>query len=239
MNVEQCDVAALPRSLEMAAKEGRAFEMVIVEGSIDALTAVIQTVRSSVGPPTPRLVLLSSEPLEKTRELVADAVLSTPIRAKVFWEKLCELVPSAPVRPASSPQLPIGKQPTPAKSGALRVLVADDNLVNQKLACALLARLGCEVDTAEDGAVAIEKVSRQEYGLVFMDLVMPGTDGFAATAAIRNLTGQRSTVPIVALTASATIEDRDHCFEVGMDDFITKPIRSEQLAQCLTKWLRK
>jgi CheY-like chemotaxis protein len=65
---------------------------------------------------------------------------------------------------------------------------------------------------------------------------MPGMDGFQATDAIRNLANHCAKVPIVALTASATAEDRDHCFAVGMNDFLTKPIRSEQLAACLIKW---
>ena len=68
---------------------------------------------------------------------------------------------------------------------------------------------------------------------------MPGMDGFEASTAIRKLASKRSNVPIVALTASATVEDRDHCFAVGMNDFLTKPIRSEQLASCLTKWRKK
>ena len=66
---------------------------------------------------------------------------------------------------------------------------------------------------------------------------MPTMDGFAAAAAIRRLNGKCSTVPIVALTASATIEDRDRCLAAGMNDFLTKPIRSEQLAACLEKWI--
>jgi CheY-like chemotaxis protein len=64
-------------------------------------------------------------------------------------------------------------------------------------------------------------------------------DGFAATSAIRHLSNDRSKIPIVALTASATVEERDHCFSVGMNDFITKPIRSDRLAECLVKWSAK
>ena len=126
----------------------------------------------------------------------------------------------------------------PANTDAFKVLVADDNRVSQKLACALLTRLGCDVDTADNGAAAVEKVSQHEYGLVFMDCVMPEMDGFAATTAIRGLAGKGAAVPIVALTASATTEDRDHCFAVGMDGFLTKPIRSEQLAQWLAKFMQ-
>jgi PAS domain S-box-containing protein len=240
MNVKECGPARLLESLDLFAKAGCAFNTVVLDGTVDVLSEVIRAIRSKFGPLTPKLVLLSSDPWEKTRELMADAVLSTPVRAKILYEKLCELTPGgrAPALPGPHP-LAAKVLAAPARVGAFKVLVTDDNAVNQKLACALLARLGCEVDTAVDGLEALQKASKQEYGLILMDLVMPEMDGFAATVAIRNLAGKCSTVPIVALTASATHEDREHCFAVGMDDFITKPIRSEQLAQCLAKWWPK
>jgi PAS domain S-box-containing protein len=237
MNVKESALPGVSESLDIAAAAGSPFQMLIVDGPRDALLEVIRTVRTNGSAP-PKLILLSSDPLEKTRELVADAVLPTPVRARVLWEKLCELAPGVHVMPL--PQPVSSRVPAlPAKAGAFKVLVADDNAVNQKLACALLARLGCEVDTADDGLAALRKASKQDYGLILMDLVMPEMDGFAATLAIRSLAGKCSAIPIVALTASATQEDRDHCFAVGMDDFITKPIRSEQLAQCLAKWWLK
>jgi PAS domain S-box-containing protein len=239
MNVKESDLTGVSRALEVAAAEGRPFQMVIIDGPIDALSAALRAVRSYDSSPTPKIVLLSSDPLEKTKELVADAVLLTPVRTKVFREKLCDLVPGAHTPSLPGPQLSSHAPLLPAKPASFKVLVTDDNAVNQKLACALLARLGCEVDTADDGLAALQKVSEQDYGLILMDLVMPEMDGFAATTAIRNLNGKCSVVPIVALTASATKEDREHCFAVGMDDFITKPIRSEQLAQCLAKWRPK
>ena len=119
------------------------------------------------------------------------------------------------------------------------MLVIDDNLINQKLAAALLSRMGCQVDVADSGLSALEKVTANEYDLVLMDCVMPGMDGFETTVAIRNLAGKLRRVPIVALTASATTQDRDKCLAVGMDDFLTKPIRKEQLVSCLSKWTHK
>ena len=119
------------------------------------------------------------------------------------------------------------------------MLVSDDNVVNQKLTTALLVRLGCDVDTADNGMETVDKVSTGDYRLVFMDCVMPGMDGFEAALAIRNLPGQCSNIPIVALTASATVEDRDRCLLVGMNDFLTKPVRPDQTASCLDKWTPK
>jgi two-component system sensor histidine kinase/response regulator len=236
MNVQQCDLAHLPRYLKSAADQARNFQMVIVDGSVNALFKAIADFRTYAGVPLPKLVLLSADSLEQTKHLQADATLSTPVRAKILCETLCRLVPGSGVQPfpaqASAPFQP----PQPSAIFGAKVLVTDDNVVNQKLACALLSRLGCQVDTANNGQEAVAKVSGTEYALVFMDCVMPGMDGFEATAAIRNLAAPRSQVPIVALTACATAEDRDHCFAAGMNDFLTKPIRSEQLAACLTKW---
>jgi two-component system sensor histidine kinase/response regulator len=240
MNVEQWHLSELPRSLETAAKEGRAFQIVIVDGDLETLTQNVLDVRSNAATAQSKLILISSDPGIKTEGLAADAVLATPVRIKVFWEKLRELVPDARV----SPSLGAGTRRShtllnPETLGPFRVLVTDDNLINQKLACALLSRMGCEVDTANDGLAAVKKVSEKEYELVFMDCVMPEMDGFTATEAIRRLAGKCANVPIVALTASATSENREHCLAVGMNDFLTKPISSEQLAGCLSKWLKK
>ena len=189
----------------------------------------------NTGSPRPKLVLLSIDQWEHARDLAADAVLSAPSRASVLRAKLIDLVRGDPAELV----LPPDQQITPSAIGAKRVLVADDNRTNQRLACALLRKLGCDVDTADGGIEAVKKASENDYGLVFMDCVMPDMDGFAATTAIRNLAGKFGNVPVVALTASATNESRDHCFAVGMNDFLTKPIRSEQLRGCLLKWLKQ
>ena len=176
---------------------------------------------------------MSIDQWEQAKDLAADAVLSAPLPANVLRAKLIGLVRGDLTELVLLPDQPTA---TPVKIGARRVLVADDNRTNQRLACALLRKLGCDVDTADGGVEAVKKASVNDYGLVFMDCVMPDMDGFAATAAIRALAGKFGNVPVVALTASATNESRDRCFAVGMNDFLTKPIRSEQLSGCLVKW---
>ena len=236
MKVECCDLSNISVSLAAAAKANRPFRFVLVDGTRAALTEGIREVRVNAGTNPPKLVLLSIDHWEQARDLTADAVLSAPLRANVLRAKLIDLVRGDP---AETVLLPDNHPPAPTKIGIRRVLVADDNLVNQRLACALLRKLGCDVDTADGGIEAVRKVSENEYGLVFMDCIMPDMDGFAATTAIRNLAGKFANVPVVALTASATNENRDHCFAVGMNDFLTKPIRSEQLSGCLLKWLNR
>jgi len=115
----------------------------------------------------------------------------------------------------------------------IRVLVVEDNRINQLLAQKMLERLGVEVDICEDGAQAVEAVEKQPYDLVFMDCQMPTMDGYEATRAIRDK-GIR--IPIIAMTANAMEGDREACIEAGMDDYCAKPIRPRDLAQALTRF---
>jgi PAS domain S-box-containing protein len=127
-----------------------------------------------------------------------------------------------------------------AARAAARILLVEDNPVNQKIALAMLGRLGCAPDLAEDGVQAIELATREPYTLIFMDLQLPGLDGFEATRAIRRAEAADPSVLraiIVALTANATEGDRQNCLAAGMDDFMTKPVRSEAIQAMLDRWL--
>jgi CheY-like chemotaxis protein len=115
------------------------------------------------------------------------------------------------------------------------VLLAEDNPVNQKVASALLERLGCRVEIASSGAEAVRMLEQFPFDLVLMDCQMPEMDGFEATRRIRRL-GGAGRLPIVALTAAALPEDRERCFAAGMDAYLTKPIRLEQLRECLGRF---
>jgi CheY-like chemotaxis protein len=119
----------------------------------------------------------------------------------------------------------------------LHVLVAEDNIVNQKVARRMLERWGCRVDVVGDGRQALEAVARVAYDLVLMDVQMPEMDGFDATAAIRRRearTGRRT--PIIAMTAHVMDGDRDRCIGAGMDDFVAKPMTAQALLQAVSRW---
>jgi PAS domain S-box-containing protein len=117
-----------------------------------------------------------------------------------------------------------------------RILLVEDNPVNQKVGARMLGKMGCRVDVASNGFEAVEMVSHLPYDLVFMDCQMPEMDGFAAADAIRNLKGACRHIPIVALTAAATPEDREKCLHSGMNDFLTKPVGLDALASALERW---
>ncbi|MGL4996694.1 MAG: response regulator [Deefgea sp.] len=121
-----------------------------------------------------------------------------------------------------------------------KVLLAEDNPVNRIVAVKMLEKLGCTVVTAENGRYALLALSEQDFDLVFMDMQMPEMDGLEATRLIRSQTvGGASNVPIIALTANALADDKQRCFEVGMDDFLVKPIQSEALLKALKQWGRR
>ncbi len=123
----------------------------------------------------------------------------------------------------------------------LRVLVVDDNIVNQKVSQGLLTKLGCRVDIAADGLQAVEAVSTGSYGLILMDCHMPGMDGYAAAAEIRKReqAAGKAPTPILALTASDLPEDRYHCIKSGMNGFLPKPFTRADVEAALLRWCPK
>jgi CheY-like chemotaxis protein len=117
-----------------------------------------------------------------------------------------------------------------------RLLLVEDDPINQEIALAQLRLLAFEVDLAPDGAEAVHLAETNDYALVLMDMQMPVLDGVAASRAIRLLPG-RAEVPIIAMTANAFDEDRQKCLDAGMNDFLTKPVHFDKLCALLLRWL--
>jgi len=124
----------------------------------------------------------------------------------------------------------------PAPPSALRILVAEDNAINQRLIGTILQRLGHTAEIVANGAEAVSAVGRHRYDLVLMDVQMPVMDGLEAAQAIRALPGEAGRVPILALTANAFAEQRAQCLDAGMNDCLTKPIQPAALVEALTHW---
>jgi len=118
-----------------------------------------------------------------------------------------------------------------------RILLAEDNPLNQKLALILLQSLGIQVETVENGVQAVEASLREEIGLVLMDVEMPEMDGLEATRKIRALEGSGRHVPVVAMTAHAGKGDRERCLAAGMDDYVTKPLEAGDLHRVIRKYM--
>ncbi|MDJ0766954.1 MAG: response regulator, partial [Myxococcota bacterium] len=120
-----------------------------------------------------------------------------------------------------------------------RILVAEDNPVNQKVALRILEKFGCSVDIADHGKKAINQLEAHQYDIVLMDCQMPEMDGYEATRTIRNSQSSFARIPVVAMTANAMRGDREKCLRAGMSDYLTKPVRAEVLKQALERWLGK
>ncbi len=118
-----------------------------------------------------------------------------------------------------------------------KVLVAEDNYVNQQVALEILQSFECQVTVATDGAEAVKEIKRESFDIVFMDCQMPNMDGFAAAGAIRRLENGEGRIPIVAMTAHAMKGDRERCLAAGMDDYVSKPIDPESVLKVLHRWL--
>jgi len=194
-------------------------------------------------------VMLERAPIA-ARPATPSSVPKSPAAASIAARKVLEPQAVIPCpEPRTSPMSPIegsaartaSKESAPLFAGLalanVRVLLVEDNPVNQKVAAKMLGKLGCTVDVAENGAIALERYDSGRYALVLMDLSMPVMDGLEATRLIRKReerTGQR--VPIVALTANAMEGDRERCIRAGMDEYLTKPVRAEGLAEVIGRY---
>ncbi len=192
-------------------------------------------IRASAAPPA-SLILLSSmsTSLSESDLRLVDRVVTKPAKSAVLVRALAELTR------ASGPTVPA----TDAAPGALpfsgtRILLAEDNPVNQKLATRLLQRLGVEVQVAANGIEALQALRDADFDAVVMDCQMPLMDGYEATQRLRSADGavRNPNVPVIALTAHALATDRAKCMQAGMNDYLTKPINPMHLQQALSKVL--
>ena len=186
-----------------------------------------------------RRLLLSRDPSPRVgpeaERLGFQAWLRQPVRQRELMETLerLRLSRSATILGPGALVRQSEFVPIPANLPGLRVLLAEDNRVNQKVVTGILKRTGCSYTVVENGALAVECLQQGEFDVVLMDCHMPVMDGFTAAQRIRALDGAAGSVPIVALTAGALAEDRNRCQEAGMNHFLAKPFRAEDLLNLL------
>jgi PAS domain S-box-containing protein len=163
---------------------------------------------------------------------VFSAQLAKPLKASQLYNMLLQLLSAGEGREDTAEVTTDGKQAT---SSPLRILLAEDNAMNQKVALRLLERLGYSADVAANGLEALAALERQPYDVVLMDVQMPELDGLDATRRICEQWPPASRPHIVAMTANALPEDREACFAAGMNDYVAKPIRADELAAALKR----
>jgi signal transduction histidine kinase/ActR/RegA family two-component response regulator len=166
-------------------------------------------------------------------------VRSKPGEGSCFWFTM-RVCPSDPAHePCARPEhhhVAAEIQTNIAAKG-FRLLLVDDNAINQKVAVLTLKKLGYHADVAGNGCEAVEALARQRYDLVLMDCIMPEMDGFEATRRLRAMGGHAADVPVIAMTANAFAEDRKACLAAGMTDYLAKPVYEADLSRVLKRWL--
>ena len=165
--------------------------------------------------------------------LLFAAVLAKPLKQSQLYDTLMNLLGDTPRVQAQAPAKP-ALDPQMAERHPLKILLAEDNLVNQKLALRLLQQMGYRADVAANGIEAIEAIERQRYDVVLMDVQMPEMDGLEASRRITAKWKVQERPRIVAMTANAMQGDREECLAAGMDDYVTKPIRVDELVRALS-----
>ena len=238
--------------LREAAQRAQPFDVIIFDSQMPGMDglALAKAIKGDSHIASVKMIMLTSL-AQRGDAKVAQAVglagyLVKPVRHAQLYACLKLVMGPAPDAGPSVASMPLvtRHQATEAEARTRggRVLVVEDNVVNQIVAVRLLQNLGYKSDVAANGLEAIEAVLRLPYDVVLMDCQMPELDGFEATHRIRELekTGDLKThIPIVALTANAMQEDRERCARAGMDDYMTKPVSVEQFARVLSRWGRK
>ncbi|MCK5684727.1 response regulator, partial [bacterium] len=176
---------------------------------------------------------------KRFEEIGFTAYLSKPIKQSYLYDCLTTAIGVNSVTPKEENKIITKYSLSENKNLKYKILLAEDNKINQKVALATLKRLGYQADPVKDGEQAVEALINTSYDLVLMDCQMPKMDGFQATKEIRNPDSKvlNHDIPIVALTANATKTDKDKCFEAGMDDYMAKPFKPKGLTDMLNKWL--
>lgn len=168
-----------------------------------------------------------------------DAVLGSNWRDAV----IAKAIGATDEAPAEDTQIEASAPEAPEESaetgGGLHILLAEDNAINALLTRTLLEAEGCTVETVEDGVEAVKAMENGNYDLIFMDMRMPNMDGLEATRKIRAMGAKTEKLPIIALTANAFDDDRNACFDSGMNDFMTKPVSAEELTAMVETWTKK
>ncbi len=198
-----------------------------------ALANAIRAVRPTRAP---RIVLISSFGFHDQKQPGIDAFLTKPVKPSALYDTLATVLAGDGATASRRERAPSGDEIDPDLGARypLRILLAEDNPVNQKLALRLLTRMGYAADVANNGLEAIAAAESGTYDLVLMDVQMPEMDGLEATRQIRSHRKARP-VRIVAMTANALAEDREACFAAGMDDYLSKPIRVNELMAALVR----
>jgi CheY-like chemotaxis protein len=228
--------------LEQARKQQRMFDVLLIDLDMPGMSGLEFAQTACKDENLERRIVYMLVPQKKALDttrgdaLKAGTCLFKPVKPSGLLDALCAVLQGQTAASSSTAPPKVGYgQP----ERALRTLLAEDSLVNQKLTVAMLRKRGHDVVVANDGVEAVRAVEQHSFDLILMDIQMPEMDGYGATAAIRareKPLGKHT--PIIALTAHAMMGDRERCLQAGMDEYVTKPVRAEQLFDTIALVLR-
>lgn len=236
--------------LREAVANGQPYDVALLDMQMPEMDgmALARAIKADARIASTRLIMLTSLGQRfsagELQSVGLEAYLVKPVKKHRLFETLLRIVgkPSSVTRSAVSKQAEDSAQKQ--VGSGLKVLLAEDNLVNQKISRTQIKKFGCEVDVVANGREAVSALSEAKYDLVFMDCQMPEMDGYQATAAIRREEQEKGeAVPwpapmhIIAMTANAMEGDRQRCLDAGMDDYISKPVRPAKIQQSLERFL--
>jgi PAS domain S-box-containing protein len=235
--------------LEDKAAEGRPFDVVLVDRYMPEMDG-LELRNSIVIDPvlSPRIVLMTGRGQEGAAGSHAEfgfcASVSKPLHVEELYEclRIAARSPAAtaePTKAVSRSMTRRGDQDEATRQNLGRVLLVEDNLINQKVAVAMLSSAGYWVDTVLNGAAAVQAINTHSYDVILMDCQMPVLNGYEATAAIRALEGAHRHTPIIAMTAGARREDRERCLAEGMDGYLAKPVSKDALLTMLARSVKQ
>jgi signal transduction histidine kinase/CheY-like chemotaxis protein len=228
------------RAIERANEAGTPYGLILLDAQMPDLDGFALAARLQQHPDLTgaTIMMLSSADqigdAARCRALGISGYLTKPVKQSDLLEAILSAVGAAPRKPQGS--VPAGATPSPTRAQSLRILVAEDNPVNQRMAVRVLEKRGHSVVVAENGKRALEALERGSFDLILMDVQMPEMSGLEATAAIRD--NERATgahIPIVGVTAHAMKGDRERYLEAGMDDYLAKPLRPAELFDALDR----
>jgi PAS domain S-box-containing protein len=232
--------AAALVALHQGLAQGKPFDVAIIDvvmpdqDGFELTEAIRQDTALSKLPIILMTAFLQRSYTPQARALGAVALLNKPLHSSQLFDSMMNALNPIPV-PQRSRTVAASPSMVPQRRG--RILVVEDNAVNQRVATRTLEKLGYRADVAANGMEAIHATALITYDLVLMDCHMPGLDGFAATAVIRSREGLQQHTPIVALTANALSGERERCLSAGMDDYLAKPVTRDKLVMALDRWI--
>jgi CheY-like chemotaxis protein len=247
--LESCGIEALAvadgdhfiGALQAAADRGMPFDVAILDQQMPEVsgTDLARQIRAMPDLGATKLILASSvglpNPSDEARQVGIDAFITKPLSRATLIAALCQVLDITGPAPVAHHRCWMPER-APSATKPLRVLVVEDNEINQAIVTAVLEGMGHQVSLAMDGHGAVAAALSGDYDLILMDLQMPGMGGIEATVAIRQASGRRGRIPIIALTAHAMPEVRAEILAAGMQDLVTKPIDPQALAAVIRQW---